>query len=92
MPDTTLGFATHQSGLLVPAAQARQREVWTNADWKVIDRAMKLLSRHRIAVFFGCEEGQACRAERMSWLQNLDGSVTLRCAHKDRVIMRMPPR
>ena len=82
------GFARHDgSGLFVPEELKRAREVWTYDEWRVLERATKLLDSRGMQVYFGCPEPQ-CRERPMERIRNLDGGITLRCAHKDRVVVR----
>lgn len=78
------GFARHGSGLFVPEEHKRQREVWRREDFRAVDRATKFLESRGLEFFLRCpEKGCEKPLERM---RNLDGGITLRCQHKDRVI------
>ena len=81
------GFARHASGLLVPADQQRIREIWTHAEWKHLDRAVSMLAKKNVDLFFGCPEPY-CRDQPIERLRNADGGLTLRCRHKDRIVLR----
>ena len=83
------GFATHPSGLLVPEELKRERESWTYQDWKVLERATRLLSSRGLNLWLGCLD-ERCQSTPLERIRNLDGGVTLRCAHKDRVVTRYP--
>ena len=83
------GFARHNSGLYVPEEHKRAREVWTQADWKMLERAVKFLESRSVTLFLGCPE-EGCRSQPMERIRNLDGGLTLRCPHKDRVVVRYP--
>lgn len=80
-------FKRHASGLFVPEEVSREREVWTRAEWKTVDRATMFLKGRGLTVFFSCTD-QRCQAGPIEKRENLDGTVTLRCAHKDRVLMK----
>lgn len=73
------------SDLFVPAEMSREREVWTRDEWKLLERATKLLETRGIELYMGCPQCKKAPIEK-SVLE--DGSMTLRCAHKDRVFRR----
>lgn len=81
------GFATHASGLLVPEEFKREREVWTRDEGRLLDRFIKLAEARGLAVFLGCPES-GCEKTPVERIRNLDGGITLRCQHKDRVFQR----
>lgn len=82
------GFHPHASGLIVPEALARVREVWTPAEFKILQRATKLLASYQVEVYFGCPEPD-CKTQPLERVTNGDGGFTLRCAHKDRIFTRV---
>lgn len=83
-----MGFAPHAaSGLLVPGELQREREVWTREDWTILERATKLLSSRGLELYLGCPQ-DTCREKPLERMRNLDGGITLRCEHKDRVVVR----
>lgn len=77
----------HESGLFVPEEHSRLREVWTRTEWKTVDRATKFLESRGLKVLFGCEDPR-CEKAAIEKRENVDGTVTLRCAHKDRVLIK----
>lgn len=77
------GYKPHASGLYVPDEHSRTREVWTRDEWRILERAMKLLQSRNVDVFFGCPE-PGCKKAPIERVRRNDGGVTLRCAHKDR--------
>lgn len=81
------GFAQHASGLYVPEEHKREREVWTYDEWRALERATKLLDARGVTLYLACPE-EACKGAPIERRRNLDGGITLRCAHKDRVIVR----
>lgn len=81
----TDGFARHASGLLVPDEHRREREVWLRSDWRTVDRATKFLESRGLQLYFGCPE-PGCQGAPIERMRNLDGGITLRCNHRDRVI------
>lgn len=84
----TAGFARHEgTGLLVPEEFKREREVWTREEWMVLERATKLLSSRGMELYLGCQQ-PACQKAPIERMRNLDGGITLRCEHKDRVVVR----
>ena len=80
------GFARHASGLLVPEEHKREREPWSYDDWKVIDRATRFLESRGVRLYLSCPE-PGCEAP-MERLRSVDGGITLRCAHRDRIVVR----
>ncbi len=80
------GYHPTASGLLVPEAHARVREVWTRDEWRILERATKFLSSKDLAIFLGCR-ASTCREAPLERRRNPDGGLTLRCDHKDRVIL-----
>lgn len=83
----TTGFAPHASGLLVPEEFKRDREVWIDAESKAVMKALTLLESRGVAVFLGCADAR-CTTAPLERHRNLDGSITLRCNHKDRLLSR----
>ena len=83
-----MSFREHASGLIVPDELSREREVWTKDEWKMFDRAMKFLDSKRITVFLACKETRACKEAPIERWRQPDGGISLRCAHKDRVVVR----
>ena len=81
------GFARHEgSGLYVPEEHKRARETWTYDEWRVLERATKLLDARGVRMYLKCDE-TGCEAP-MERIRSLDGGITLRCGHKDRVVVR----
>lgn len=80
------GFARHGSGLFVPEEHKRAREAWTYEQWRAVDTATKFLESRGVRMYLSCPE-PGCEAP-MERIRNLDGGITLRCAHKDRVVVR----
>lgn len=82
--DAAPGFRrSATSKLIVPAELSREREVWTYDEWKVVDRATKLLESRGLHLFLGCTDPR-CRNAPVERLRRDDGGMTLRCAHKER--------
>lgn len=75
------------SPIYVPEPLSRVREVWTDAEYRLMQRMTALLNARGVAVFFGCTDAR-CRHEPVQRLVNADGGITLRCAHKDRVFVK----
>lgn len=80
MQTATPAFRQHASGLYVPEAQSRERVQASKDDFKVIDRATKLLAALGIDLFLGCPQ---CKAEPIQRVRRPDGGLTLRCQHRD---------
>lgn len=83
-PDET--FRRNASGLLVPAEISREREVWTRDEFKLLDRVARFLAGKGVDMFFGCPV-DGCKGAPIERIRNADGGLTLRCAHKDRVVL-----
>lgn len=81
------GFALHGSGLLVPEEFKREREVWRKDEVKAVTKALKMLEDRGLEVLIGCPS-VTCRKAPIERLRNLDGSITMRCEHKDRILSR----
>lgn len=84
---TAEGFRVNAGGLYVPAEQSRERTVYTNDEWRVLERATKLLSSMGIQLFLRCNEPK-CQKDKIERIRNLDGGITFRCNHRDRVFPR----
>lgn len=80
------GFRKAVSGLVLPAEVSREREVWTRDEWKVLERATKLLQSRGIRLLLGCINVE-CRKKPLERIRALDGGITLRCEHRDRVFV-----
>lgn len=79
------GFRKNSTGLIVPEDISRKREVWTKSEWRILERATKLLKSRDIQIFLRCDQ-KDCQKEPMERLRRPDGGITLRCQHKDREI------
>ena len=84
-----MSFARHDSGLFVPEEHKRVREVWTREEWQALERATTLLSTKGLMVYIRCPE-RTCEDAPLERMRNLDGGITLRCNHRDRVVVRFP--
>jgi hypothetical protein len=80
-------FREHASGLIVPADISREREIWTKAEWKALDKVTAFLASKRIAVFLGCEHDDCKADRRLERVRRPDGGVTLQCGHKERHVI-----
>lgn len=85
------GYASHPSGLLVPEELKREREVWTREELRTIDKATALFESRGVQVFLRCSKSE-CQQKPMERMRSLDGGITYRCAHKDRVFLKLPTR
>lgn len=81
------GFHEHASGLLVPADIAREREVWTKDEWRLLERCTKMLKSHGVALQMQCEN-QSCQSQPMRGERLDDGGFRLRCVHADRLMTK----
>lgn len=79
------GYRPNASGLIVPEAVSREREVWTKDEWRLIQRATKFLRTKGVQVFFRCEQ-PACQGKPMNRTRQADGAIVMQCDHKDRVL------
>ena len=75
------------SGLIVPEAHSREREVWTRDEWKLMERMSKLLRSRHITVFLRCDE-PGCLKEPMVLVRRATGGISLQCTHKTREFRR----
>lgn len=85
------GYAPHASGLLVPDEFRREREVWTREDLRLIDKATVFLDQHGVEVYLRCSH-EGCHGAPMERIRNLDGGITYRCHHRDRVVVKFPSK
>lgn len=77
----------HASGLYVPEEMAREREVWTREDWRVLEKATALLQARGLELFLGCTDHR-CKAQPVARIRRNDGGITLQCAHKAREVYK----
>lgn len=75
------------SGLIVPEDISRAREVWTRDEWKLLDRATKLINAKGMRQLLKCEH-PACKDAPIEKIRQPGGGFVLRCAHADRVFTR----
>lgn len=76
------------SGLILPEEIARERQVYSKAEWMVLERATKLLARMGISLFLKCDT-PACVSAPIERLRRLDGGITFRCQHADREFRKL---
>jgi hypothetical protein len=76
-------FRQHASGLFVPSEHSRDREVWTSAEWKQVNRAIKFLRSKGVVLQLRCPQCTGKMTEHM-----VSGHTVLRCEHKDRIMAR----
>lgn len=74
------GVRQAASGLYVPEALSREREVWTQDERRLLDRVGKLTAKRGLMMVLICDE---CR-QPTEKIRRDDGSYTLRCDHRDR--------
>jgi hypothetical protein len=74
------GVRQHPSGLFVPEALSRPREVWTHDDQRLLDRVGKLLTKRGIGMALFCD---VCR-KPVEKVRRDDGGLTIHCDHVDR--------
>ena len=80
-PDVPHGFRPTESGLIVPEAFSRQREVWTDDEVKLMLRATKLLNRTGWSLTFGCPHPR-CQENQLVRREEIPGGFQLVCEHK----------
>lgn len=81
------GFRESESGLILPEAHARQRQVWTRDEAKLLERTTKLLESRGIALYLGCPHHR-CTGKPLERIRAADGGLILRCEHMDRHLSR----
>ena len=79
------GFHPHASGLLVPEDKAREREVWTRDEWRLMDRIIRLMRARNLAIVLHCH---ACKGQEIEVVNQPVNGFTWRCDHKDRIFHR----
>lgn len=82
--ETPAGMFEAPSGLVVP----REREVWTRDEWRLMDRALKLLRSRNLAAVLKCNTDECQGSEIEVLVDDSTGDFTWRCKHKDRVFHR----
>ena len=75
------------TGLLLPEAVSRAREVWTKHEWKFHERVVRFYREKAIAVFLQCTH-PSCVGTPMVRLRQPGGDITLTCEHKERALTR----
>ena len=85
-PTSTHGLTRRPSGLLVPEAVARTREVWLREEGKLLRRLHKLLTSHGVKAVLLCAE-PACR-EHPAIVSEVgeDGTTVMVCGCKRREV------
>lgn len=82
------GFRTSvETGLIVPEAFSREREVWTKDEWKFHERVVRFYKAKGIKIFLACDHA-ACVGKPMVRLRQPSGDITLTCEHKERTMTR----
>lgn len=75
------------SGLLVPVESSRGREVWPRDEWRLLERATRMLGRHGIDLILQCQHPD-CATTPLEPMRLDDGGFQLRCAHMDHVMTK----
>lgn len=81
-----MGYRQTASGLLVPKESTRERQVWTKDEWKLLDRATRMVGGHGLKLLLECQH-EDCRGKKMERIRRPDGTPMLQCEHMDRVVM-----
>ncbi len=76
------------SGLLLPTALSREREVWTHDEWRLLNRTSKLLRARGITMLLSCDHDQCRTIGPIARVPLPGGGVSLQCAHKSREFQR----
>lgn len=85
---TPLGFHhAPQSGLILPEAVARERQVWTKQEYRLLERLTGMLGQHGVDLLLQCQH-PACSKTPLEPSRLPDGGFRLRCAHMDRVMTK----
>lgn len=80
-------FREHVSGLIVPAELSRKREVWAKDEWRLVERAVKLMKSRGVSTFYKCDN-PACASEPLRLHRDPKSrAVDMRCACKSRLMM-----
>lgn len=86
---TPSSFKQRESGLYVPDALSRDRQVFTRDELRLIDRALALLGKASLKLQMACEHPRCADSRgKVERKQLADGSVVLQCDHLDRTFMR----
>lgn len=80
------GYRQTASGLIVPAESTRERQVWTKDEWKLLDRATRMLGGHGLSLLLECQHAD-CKGQRIERMRRPDGTPMLQCPHADRVVL-----
>ena len=86
--DTPHGFRPAASGLLVPEALSRARQVWTRDESRLIDRATALLQSRGLQLQIRCAK-PSCPSAKLERLQRPGGEYALECGCTTRVFQRV---
>lgn len=81
------GYHENGSGLLVPTEAVRVREVWTDDEFRLLNRVGKLLRARGMTFSLSCLSAE-CQHDQMSIQPRPGGGSILRCKCKDRIFER----
>lgn len=81
-------YTRTDTGLLVPVAAKRQREVWTKDEWKLLNRLGKLLKSRQMSFSIHCTTDD-CKDKPMAFTPRPDGTSALACQCKERIFGRV---
>lgn len=81
------GFRQGPSGLLVPESLERERQLWTRDEWRLLERATKMLKSHGLTLQLQCDR-PSCHVRPIEGSRLPDGGFRLRCDHADRVMQK----
>ena len=74
------------TAILIPESVPRAREVWTHADWKLLNRSSDLFKSKHVILYLRCDH-PGCEDSPITKIPNGDGFL-LRCNHLDRVFTK----
>ncbi len=80
-------FREHPSGLIVPEALSRRRQVWTKDEFRKAESVTKLLTSRKVKLLLKCGEDD-CSDRQLVRVPQPDGGYLLRCGCTDRIFQR----
>lgn len=74
-----------RTGLYLPTEVSRDKDTWLRDEWRLLDRATKMLKSKGITVLLKCDN-PACKEQPITGERMADGSFVLTCAHAKRTM------
>lgn len=75
------------SGLLLPPELSRERQVWTKAEWRLLERCTRMLESHDLRLQLQCTH-DTCRQVPLVPSRLPGGDFQLACPHATRVMTK----